>query len=79
MSNALFLPSCALWIRISALTRAAWIEICRGPNAPLYASCAPVDECTGVVDDYGGAAAVKWWVGAGFPREKIVLGVPAYG
>lgn len=43
-----------------------------GPNAPLFDSCAPTAEGSG-------QSAVKAWTGAGFPANKIVLGVAAYG
>jgi chitinase len=43
-----------------------------GPNAPLDDSCTPSPR--------GSAkSAVKAWTGAGFPVNKIILGVPAYG
>jgi len=43
-----------------------------GPNAPLDDSCAPSPQ--------GSAkSAVKAWTKAGFPIQKIVLGVPSYG
>ncbi|KAF9653749.1 glycoside hydrolase family 18 protein [Thelephora ganbajun] len=43
-----------------------------GPNAPLDDSCSTVQ--TG-----SATKAIKAWVTAGFPADKIVLGVPAYG
>jgi len=43
-----------------------------GPNAPLDDSCSKVQSGSGI-------KAVKAWVGTGFPANKIVLGVPAYG
>jgi|SRR6266850_844906 len=43
-----------------------------GPNAPLDDSCAPSQQ--------GSAkSAVKAWTDAGFPIDKIILGVAAYG
>ena len=43
-----------------------------GPNAPLDDSCAPTPE--------GSAkSAVKAWTKAGFPIDKIILGVASYG
>lgn len=43
-----------------------------GPNAPLDDSCSTVQS--------GSATkAIKAWTDAGFPAEKILLGVPAYG
>jgi chitinase len=43
-----------------------------GPNAPLDDSCAPSPQ--------GSAkSAVKAWASAGFPTDKIVLGVASYG
>ncbi|KAH9974733.1 glycoside hydrolase [Lactifluus volemus] len=43
-----------------------------GPNAPLDDSCAPSPQ--------GSAkSAVKAWTAAGFPQEKIILGVASYG
>ncbi|EAU81461.1 endochitinase [Coprinopsis cinerea okayama7 len=43
-----------------------------GPNAPLQDSCA----ANGVGSV---ASSVAAWTGAGFPANKLVLGVPAYG
>ncbi|TFK20650.1 glycoside hydrolase [Coprinopsis marcescibilis] len=43
-----------------------------GPNAPLQDSCAPIAMGSA-------ASAVAAWSGAGFPANKIILGVPAYG
>lgn len=43
-----------------------------GPNAPLNDSCAPSPEGSAV-------SAVKAWSSAGFPTQKIVLGVASYG
>ncbi|KAJ2925109.1 hypothetical protein H1R20_g11987, partial [Candolleomyces eurysporus] len=42
-----------------------------GPNAPLYDACAPTK-------DGSAESAVAAWSGAGFPVNKIVLGLPAY-
>ena len=43
-----------------------------GPNAPLDDSCA--------ADKQGSAmSAVKAWTSAGFPANKIILGVASYG
>ena len=45
-----------------------------GPNAPL------ADACAATAYQLGSAtSAVKAWSGAGFPEDKIVLGVPGYG
>ncbi|KAF8510382.1 glycoside hydrolase family 18 protein [Gautieria morchelliformis] len=45
-----------------------------GPNAPLDDSCAPA------ADQQGSAMkAVAAWTQAGFPAQKIVLGVASYG
>lgn len=43
-----------------------------GPNAPLNDSCAPTPEGSAV-------SAVKAWTTAGFPANKIILGVASYG
>ena len=43
-----------------------------GPNAPLNDSCAPTPEGSAV-------AAVQAWYKAGFPLEKMILGVAGYG
>ena len=43
-----------------------------GPNAPLDDSCAQTPEGSAM-------SAVKAWTKAGFPAEKIILGVPGYG
>jgi chitinase len=45
-----------------------------GPNAPLDDSCAPPAYQVG-----SAVSAVKAWTNAGMPKQKIVLGVPAYG
>ena len=43
-----------------------------GPNAPLDDSCASSPQ--------GSAkSGVEAWVNAGFPKNKIILGVPSYG
>src|SRR5947208_3044218 len=45
-----------------------------GPNAPLNDSCAaPLNQQGSAV------SAVKAWTTAGFPADKIILGVAAYG
>ncbi|KAI9452735.1 glycoside hydrolase family 18 protein [Russula earlei] len=43
-----------------------------GPNAPLNDSCAPSPEGSAV-------SAVKAWSTAGFPADRIILGVASYG
>lgn len=43
-------------------------------NAPLYGSTAPSPQFVWSADQ-----AVKAWTGAGFPKSKLVLGVPFYG
>ena len=43
-----------------------------GPNAPLNDSCAPTPEGSAV-------SALKAWTTAGFPANKITLGVASYG
>jgi chitinase len=43
-----------------------------GPNSPLNDSCAPSQEGSAV-------SAVKAWTAAGFPSNKIILGVASYG
>jgi chitinase len=45
-----------------------------GPNAPLDDSCAPAPSQQG-----SAMSAVKAWTGAGFPTQKIILGVASYG
>ncbi|KAK7054155.1 chitinase [Favolaschia claudopus] len=45
-----------------------------GPNAPLHDSCAPEEFQMG-----SATGAVSAWHNAGFPLNKIVLGVPGYG
>ncbi|EJF63602.1 glycoside hydrolase family 18 protein [Dichomitus squalens LYAD-421 SS1] len=45
-----------------------------GPNAPLNDSCAPPQYQHGSAE-----SAVDTWTKAGFPADKLVLGVPAYG
>lgn len=45
-----------------------------GPNAPLHDACAAPENQQGSAE-----AAVKAWTGAGFPANKLVLGVPSYG
>lgn len=45
-----------------------------GPNSPLNDTCAPS------ADQQGSAvSAISAWTDAGFPADKIVLGVAAYG
>jgi chitinase len=45
-----------------------------GPNAPLN------DTCAAPANQQGSAvSAVQAWMGAGFPKKQLVLGVPAYG
>lgn len=43
-------------------------------NAPLYGSTAPSPQFVWSADQ-----AVKAWTGAGFPKSKLLLGVPFYG
>jgi len=43
-----------------------------GPNAPLDDSCAPTPEGSAM-------SAVQAWSNAGFPLEKMILGVAGYG
>ncbi len=43
-------------------------------NAPLYGSTAPSPQFVWSVDQ-----GVKAWTGAGFPKAKLVVGVPFYG
>ncbi|KAI0052983.1 glycoside hydrolase family 18 protein [Auriscalpium vulgare] len=45
-----------------------------GPNAPLSNACHNSTQPTASAD-----AAVRAWTAAGFPRSKLVLGVPSYG
>ena len=45
-----------------------------GPNAPLDDTCAP-----GQYQQGSAVSAVKAWTGAGFPADKLVLGVASYG
>ncbi|KAH8813770.1 endochitinase [Flagelloscypha sp. PMI_526] len=45
-----------------------------GANAPLKDACAPEDKQTGSI-----TSGLGWWTDNGFPKEKIILGVPAYG
>jgi len=45
-----------------------------GPNAPLNDSCAPTPS-----QGDSAVSAVMSWTKAGFPRQKIVLGVASYG
>ncbi|SRR6266702_5822994 len=45
-----------------------------GPNAPLNDSCAPATEQEG-----SAVSAVKAWTTAGFPANRIILGVASYG
>jgi chitinase len=45
-----------------------------GPNAPLNDTCAASGNQQG-----SAVSAVAAWTKAGFPADKIVLGVPAYG
>ncbi|KAK7043207.1 hypothetical protein VNI00_008561 [Paramarasmius palmivorus] len=48
-----------------------------GPNSPLNDTCAPSGSPK---IEFGSAvSSVKGWTNAGFPLNKIVLGVPAYG
>ncbi|KAG8793585.1 hypothetical protein FRC17_008433, partial [Serendipita sp. 399] len=45
-----------------------------GPNAPLSDGCGDSRQ-----PGANGRSGIERWMAAGFPREKIVLGVPAYG
>ena len=45
-----------------------------GPNSPLNDSCAAPQNQQG-----SAVSAVKAWTTAGFPADKIILGVAAYG
>ncbi|KAH7931317.1 glycoside hydrolase family 18 protein [Leucogyrophana mollusca] len=45
-----------------------------GPNAPLYNGCGKSRE-----PSQNAAAGVNAWTAAGFPANKLVLGVPSYG
>ncbi|KAH7910689.1 glycoside hydrolase family 18 protein [Hygrophoropsis aurantiaca] len=45
-----------------------------GPNAPLNDTCASAGQQAG-----SAVSAVAAWTKAGFPSNKIILGVPAYG
>ncbi|KAF8272570.1 glycoside hydrolase superfamily [Lactarius quietus] len=45
-----------------------------GPNAPLSNACQNSSQPTGNAE-----AAVDAWMAAGFPSNKLVLGVPSYG
>lgn len=45
-----------------------------GPNGPLNDTCAPTPSRDG-----SAVSGVMAWSTAGFPREKMILGVPAYG
>ncbi|GAC95058.1 chitinase [Pseudozyma hubeiensis SY62] len=45
-----------------------------GPNAPLANLCGNSTQ-----PDANAAAGVKAWSAAGMPRDKILLGIPAYG
>ncbi|KAG6830825.1 hypothetical protein H0H92_014477 [Tricholoma furcatifolium] len=45
-----------------------------GPNAPLSDGCKNSSQ-----PDSNAASAVQRWMAAGFPPEKLVLGVPSYG
>jgi chitinase len=43
-----------------------------GPNAPLNDTCSPYPQGSAV-------SAVRDWSNAGFPRNRIILGVASYG
>ena len=45
-----------------------------GPNAPLNDTCAPPSDQQG-----SAVSAVQAWTQAGFPANKMILGVAAYG
>ncbi|KAL7006318.1 hypothetical protein EMMF5_004204 [Cystobasidiomycetes sp. EMM_F5] len=44
-----------------------------GPNAPLYARGATAEQAQGA------DTAVAYWTSAGFPKNKLVIGIPSYG
>lgn len=68
MYLACFTPKTCLIVHLQG----QWSTTGVGPNAPLEDSCS--------TDQAGSATtAVKTWVAAGFPANKIVLGVPSYG
>ncbi|KAH8271606.1 hypothetical protein KR018_010933, partial [Drosophila ironensis] len=50
-----------------------------GINAPLYPASSDKDDSTGRRQQLNVDAIVKYWLQAGAPPEKLVLGVPFYG
>ncbi|KAI8036931.1 chitinase-3-like protein 1 [Drosophila gunungcola] len=50
-----------------------------GINAPLYAAASDASDSTGRKQQLNVDAIVKYWLLAGAPPEKLVLGVPFYG
>ncbi|XP_017092569.2 chitinase-3-like protein 1 [Drosophila bipectinata] len=50
-----------------------------GINAPLYASKKDASDASGRQQQLNVDAIVKYWLQAGAPAEKLVLGVPFYG
>ncbi|EDW91309.1 chitinase-3-like protein 1 [Drosophila yakuba] len=50
-----------------------------GINAPLYAAESDASDSTGRQQQLNVDAVVKYWLLAGAPAEKLILGVPFYG
>ncbi|KAH8314347.1 chitinase-3-like protein 1 [Drosophila kikkawai] len=50
-----------------------------GINAPLYGSASDATDSTGRQQQLNVDAIVKYWLQAGAPAQKLVLGVPFYG
>ncbi|XP_017051575.1 acidic mammalian chitinase [Drosophila ficusphila] len=50
-----------------------------GINAPLYGSTSDTKDLTGRQQQLNVDAIIKYWLEAGAPPEKLVLGVPFYG
>ncbi|KIK94729.1 glycoside hydrolase family 18 protein [Paxillus rubicundulus Ve08.2h10] len=61
------------WIEIMNYDVFGTFSTVDGPNAPLNDTCASGNQLGSAV------SAVAAWTNAGFPANKIVLGVPAYG
>uniref|UniRef100_A0A6P4FPT3 chitinase n=1 Tax=Drosophila rhopaloa TaxID=1041015 RepID=A0A6P4FPT3_DRORH len=55
-----------------------WDEVV-GINAPLYAAAGDASDFTGRMQQLNVDAIVKYWLLAGAPPEKLVVGVPFYG